>query len=218
MQNKRIVILVSGNGSNAQAIIEACQSNDIRGEVCAIISNRPTAFALQRAKKADIDAITIDHKAYDSRESFDHALQNKIDAYCPDIIVLAGFMRILTPGLVKHYHGKMLNIHPSLLPLYPGLNTHQRAIDNGDIKHGASIHFVTCELDGGPIIAQTEVSISPDDTSESLAKKVAQREWDIYPLVIAWYCSGRLRLEDDSVIFDDEKLSRNGLLHNEVTF
>ncbi|MFC3121788.1 phosphoribosylglycinamide formyltransferase [Agaribacter flavus] len=215
MPAKNIVILVSGNGTNAQAIIESCHQSKINAKVCAVISNRPSAYALNRAKAANIDAICIDHELFESREAFDETLRKQIDEYQPDLVVLAGFMRILSSQFVKHYEGKMLNIHPSLLPLYPGLNTHKRAIENKDTIHGASVHFVTGELDGGPVVIQAQVNIAKDDTPDTLATKVAEKEWEIYPLAIAWYCDGRLTTAKDKLILDGKTLSRNGILYNE---
>ena len=189
---KRIVVLISGSGSNLQAILDQCAKNLIHGHVVAVISNRPNVMGLQRAVKAGADAITIDHTRFDSRESFDSALMQRIDSYKPNLIVLAGFMRILTKPFVNHYIGRMINIHPSLLPKYPGLNTHQRAIEANDAKAGATVHYVTPELDGGPLIANSAVDIGPEDDKQSLNKKVLAVEHHLYPTVIQWICNGSL--------------------------
>lgn len=191
---KRIVVLISGSGSNLQAIIDQVHQTDVSGEIVAVISNRPNVKGLERAEKANIPALTLDHQAFESRENFDQALQQLIDSYEPDLVVLAGFMRILTPEFVQHYHGRMLNIHPSLLPDYKGINTHQRVIDDGKKEHGVSVHFVTAELDGGPVVTQAKVPVYPDDTAEILAKRVLVEEHKIYPEVISDFLHGNLTL------------------------
>jgi phosphoribosylglycinamide formyltransferase-1 len=168
------------------------------------------AFALERAKDASIPAITIDHKMFDGREHFDSALADEIDAPKPDVIVLAGFMRILSETFVNKYLGKLLNIHPSLLPKYPGLNTHQRAIDNNDAEHGTSIHFVTPELDGGPVILQAKVPVFEDDDVNELASRVLVQEHKIYPLVVNWLCNERIALNRMKVLFDGQELPECG--------
>lgn len=206
---KRIAILVSGSGTNAQAIIDKCRSGDIKGEVVAVISNRPDAFALERAKKANIEAITINHKEFAGRHEFDLCLAETLNQLSVDLVVLAGFMRILTPEFVSKFTGKMLNIHPSLLPKYPGLNTHQRAIDAQDLHHGASVHFVIPELDAGPIVIQSIVPIKASDNAESLATRVASTEWAIYPTAVAWFCENRLRLVNGDVTLDGKVLGDN---------
>jgi len=163
--SKKIVVLISGNGSNLQAVIDACEDKKINGDVVAVISNKPDVYGLERATNHNITANVVNHKSYDSREEYDEHLQVEIDKHQPDLVVLAGFMRILTPQFVEHYQGRMINIHPSLLPKYQGLNTHQRAIDAGDDVHGVSVHFVTAELDGGPVILQFSCSCSSTRTS-----------------------------------------------------
>jgi phosphoribosylglycinamide formyltransferase-1 len=203
---KRIVVLISGSGSNLQALIDQCQAGLIDGQITAVISNRPAVAGLQRAVKAGIDAITLDHKAFDSRASFDAELKRRIDQYEPDLVVLAGFMRILTDEFVTHYIGKMINIHPSLLPKYPGLNTHQRALEEGDSEAGATVHFVTPELDGGPLIAQSKVTITSGDTVMDLNKKVLAAEHVLYPTVVQWICAGRLTFAEGLPVFDGETL------------
>lgn len=192
MANKSIVVLISGSGSNLQAIIDAIASGQINGRIAAVLSNKADAFGLERAKTAGIPQIMINHNDYDNREDFDKAMIDAIDAYTPDLIVLAGFMRILTPVFVRHYQGRMFNIHPSLLPKYKGLHTHQRALDAGDTQHGCTVHFVTEELDGGPLAIQAPLSIQPTDTAESLQQRVHSMEHTIYPLAVEWFCAERL--------------------------
>ncbi|QSP94228.1 phosphoribosylglycinamide formyltransferase [Marinobacter salinisoli] len=202
----RIVILASGNGSNLQALISASQERDFPGKIVAVGCNRPQAFALERAAQANIETFVVDHTKYDTRDDFDRALMVEILRHNPDLIVLAGFMRILTTDFVRAFRGKLLNVHPSLLPKYTGLNTHQRALDAGDAIHGTSIHFVTEELDGGPVIAQAEVQIKPGDTAETLAERVQAKEHLLYPIVVRWLCEGRVQLGSDFVLFDGELL------------
>lgn len=208
---KRIVVLISGSGSNLQAIIDATLSGRIDGEVAAVLSNKAGVFGLERAANANIQTEVLDHKAFDSRESFDAAMMELIDSYSPDLVVLAGFMRILTPEFVRHYEGRMLNIHPSLLPKYKGLNTHQRALDAGDKEHGCTVHFVTEELDGGPSLVQGRVSIELDDTSDSLQQKVHVREHQIYPLAVEWFCAERVSWTPEGVIFDGQQTPAEGI-------
>lgn len=191
---KRIVVLISGSGSNLQAIIDQVHQTDVPAEIAAVISNRPDVKGLERAAKSGIKALTLDHKAFESREDFDQALQTLIDEYNPHLVVLAGFMRILTPEFVEHYHGRMLNIHPSLLPDYKGINTHQRVIDDGKKEHGVSVHFVTAELDGGPVIKQTRVPVYPDDTAEILANRVLEQEHILYPEIIIQFIQDKISL------------------------
>lgn len=203
----RILVLASGSGTNLQALIDASRERDFPGQIVAVGCNRPKAFALERAAQANIDTFTVDHTRYGSREEFDGALMAEIRRHNPDLIVLAGFMRILTTDFVQALRGTMINVHPSLLPRYTGLNTHQRALDAGEKVHGVSIHFVTEELDGGPVIAQAEVSVAPDDTPESLAEKVQQKEHVLYPIVVRWFCEGRIQLGSDYVVFDGQPLN-----------
>ena len=177
----RVVVLISGNGSNLQAIIDASRQDPGLYEVVAVISNREDAYGLERADREGISSAIVDHKAYETREAYDHALMQIIDAFEPELVVLAGFMRILTPEFVRHYADRMLNIHPSLLPKYKGLNTHQRAIDAGDKVHGCSVHFVTEALDDGPVVLQAEVPVLENDTAETLADRVHLQEHIIYP-------------------------------------
>ena len=207
---KSIVVLISGNGSNLQAILDRAAEGKIHGQVSAVISNKANAFGLQRAKDAGVPAIVLDHKSFESRESYDQALQQEIDRFSPDLVVLAGFMRILTDEFVMHYSGRMLNIHPSLLPKYKGLNTHQRAIDAGDDEHGLSVHFVTPELDDGPVIIQSKVPVFENDTADELASRVQQQERNIYPLVVDWYCQQRLLMKDNKAYLDGNLLAETG--------
>ncbi len=184
-ENKtRLVILISGRGSNMRSIIEAIDAQQIDATVSAVISNRPDAAGLDYAKAQSITTAVVDHKTFSDRDSFDKALAERIDDYKPDFVILAGFMRILTSGFVEHYRNKLINIHPSLLPKFKGLNTHQRAIDAGEKEHGASVHFVTAELDDGPVIMQAKVNILADDSAESLAARVLEQEHQLYPAAI----------------------------------
>lgn len=207
---KRIIVLVSGNGSNLQAIINACQNNLINGKIVAVISNKPDVYSLIRAKQANIPSHVINHKEFASREAFDHQLQLQIEQYQPDLIVLAGYMRILTPHFVQHYSGKMLNIHPSLLPKYPGLNTHRRAMEAGDKEHGTTVHFVTDELDGGPIILQAKVPIFDNDEEQDIVERVLAQEHQIYPLVIKWFCDDRLTMINGRAYLDQTMIPKSG--------
>ena len=195
--SSRIVVLISGSGTNLQAIIDAGKLTSYPGAVVGVVSNKSDAYGLIRAQHAEIDTVSLSHKDFESRESYDKALMIKIDQFSPDVIVLAGFMRILTPAFVQHYQGKLLNIHPSLLPKYQGLNTHQRAIDAGDKEHGVSVHFVTEELDGGPVILQAKVPVFDGDVSDDLAARVHEQEHRIYPLVVKWLCQKRLSMKTE---------------------
>lgn len=210
----RIVVLISGNGSNLQAIIDDIHDDEIEANIVAVISNKPDAYGLQRAEQAGIDAIVVNSKDSTSREEYDQQLKQAIDHYQPDLVVLAGFMRILSDEFVNHYHGRLINIHPSLLPKYQGLNTHQRVIDAGDTHHGASVHFVIPELDAGPLILQAEVAIHNDDTAETLAQRVHTQEHIIYPLVIKWFAEGRVKMVDNKTFKDGKELSHDAaMLH-----
>ena len=205
-RTKRIVVLLSGSGTNLQAILEASRQPDFGGRVVAVISNRPGAAGLGRARKAGVPAETLDHRAFARRESFDQALRTLIDRFRPDLVVLAGFMRILTDAFVAHYRGRLLNIHPSLLPRYPGLETHRRALEAGDPAHGATVHFVTEELDGGPPVIQVSLPVEPGETAETLAARVLAQEHRIYPVAIRWFCQDRLRLSAHGPLLDDARL------------
>ena len=205
-----LVVLISGTGSNLQAVIDACKSGKIHGHIAAVISNRADAYGLKRASAADIHTAVISNQDYADRAQYDAALMTEIDRHQPDLIVMAGFMRILTPAFVNHYAGRMLNIHPSLLPKYQGLHTHQKAIDAGDSEHGASVHFVTEELDGGPVILQAKVPVFAEDTAEELAQRVHVQEHQIYPLVINWFCQQRLVMKEGKAWLDGECLPLSG--------
>ncbi|PUB75386.1 MAG: phosphoribosylglycinamide formyltransferase [gamma proteobacterium symbiont of Ctena orbiculata] len=203
-----VVVLISGSGSNLQAIIDSA-GRDLPIEIRAVISNRPNVHGLQRAAESGIETAVLDHKAFPDRERYDRALMALIDSYSPALVALAGFMRILTPALVRHYAGRMFNIHPSLLPKYTGLHTHQRVLDAGDALHGASIHFVTEELDGGPLIVQAQVPVMAGDDADTLAARVLEKEHQIYPLAIRWFAENRLRLDENGdVRLDDRKLEQ----------
>ncbi|MDX1803608.1 MAG: phosphoribosylglycinamide formyltransferase [Alcanivorax sp.] len=206
----RLVVLISGSGTNLQAIIDASDKGELDAETVLVLSNRADAPGLQRAEQAGIATASLDHRAYHSREAFDQAMIEIIDAQQPDTVVLAGFMRILSPLFVRHYAGRLINIHPSLLPRYRGLNTHARALEAGDHEHGCSVHFVTEELDGGPLIAQASIPIAANDTVESLSKRVQQREHQLYPQVLQWRAQQRLQLTDTGVILDGKPLPKQG--------
>lgn len=210
----RVVVLISGSGSNLQALIDGMQKEELPIEIAAVISNRPAVLGLMRAEHAGIPALVLDHKQFDDRESFDQKLAQLIDSYQPDLVVLAGFMRILTTEFTRHYQGRMLNIHPSLLPKYQGLHTHQRVLDAGELEHGVTVHFVTAELDGGPSVIQAKISVEAGDDAASLAKRVQQQEHIIYPLAVKWFAEGRLRMNDNGVFLDNELLPPSGYLIN----
>lgn len=206
----RVVVLISGSGSNLQALIDGVADKSLPIELVAVISNRPDVLGLERAAKANIPAELLDHKTFADRESFDRALMEKIDSYQPDLVVLAGFMRILTPEFTQHYLGRMLNIHPSLLPKFQGLHTHQRAIDAGEKRHGVTVHFVTAELDGGPAIVQASVPVLASDDASSLAKRVQRQEHVIYPLAVKWFAQGDLRMIEGKSVLKGEPLPASG--------
>ena len=195
VQPIRLVVLISGNGSNLQAIIDEISHNNLPAQIVAVISNKADAFGLERAKKAGIEQRVLSHQDFASREQFDNALRSLIDSFQPDLVILAGFMRILSNQFVEHYLNKMMNIHPSLLPKYKGLNTHQRAIDAGEHEHGCSVHFVTPELDDGPVILQASVAIKESDTAETLAKRVHEQEHIIYPKAIRLFAENKIKLK-----------------------
>ena len=204
-----IVVLVSGNGSNLQAIIDAIAAGQLNARICAVISNTSDAYGLQRAQSAGIPGIVIEHENFQGRETFDEKLKACIEQYQPELIVLAGFMRILGDRFVQHFSGKMINIHPSLLPKYRGLHTHRRALDAGDKEHGLSIHFVSTELDGGPLILQVKVAVLADDTEESLAQRVLAQEHKTYPMVIQWVADKRLKLLGEQVMLDGKPVNKH---------
>jgi phosphoribosylglycinamide formyltransferase-1 len=199
---KNIVILISGRGSNMEAVVRAAQTEQWPARIAAVISNKADAKGLAFAASHGIPTAVVSNKDYPSREAFDAALQEVIDGFKPDLVVLAGFMRILTPGFVAHYEHRMLNIHPSLLPLFPGLHTHEQALASGLATHGATVHFVTAELDHGPLVDQASVPILPGDTAEVLAARVLEQEHVMYPRAIRWFVEGRLQVEDGKVNID----------------
>lgn len=203
----RLVVLISGRGSNLQAILDQAAHEELPVEVAAVISNRPGAHGLERARQAGVPALELDHKNFPDRPTFEAALIELIDRYRPDLVALAGFMRLLTAGFTDHYQGRLLNIHPSLLPRFRGLHTHERALAAGETEHGASIHFVTAELDGGPIIVQARVPVLPGDDPDTLAGRVLEQEHRLYPLAIRWFAEGRLRLDGERVWFDGKPLA-----------
>ncbi|HIP52562.1 MAG TPA: phosphoribosylglycinamide formyltransferase [Chromatiales bacterium] len=199
-----VVVLISGSGSNLQALIDRSQQ-DLPIEIRAVISNVADAYGLKRAERAGIPTEVLDHRRFPDRDAYDRALMTLIDHYQPGLVVLAGFMRILTPAFVQHYRGRLLNIHPSLLPRHRGLHTHRRALEAGDLTHGASVHFVTEELDGGPVILQVRVPVQSGDDEERLAARVLKQEHRIYPLAVGWFAQGRLHLTDDGIELDGKK-------------
>ena len=207
-----VVVLLSGTGSNLQALIDSTRTGDSPVRIAAVISNRSDAFGLQRASDAGIAIRSLDHKAFEGREAFDSALIELIDAFNPKLVVLAGFMRILSADFVRHYEGRLLNIHPSLLPKYKGMHTHQRARDAGDSEHGCSVHFVTEELDGGPLVVQAVVPVESDDSAQTLAQRVHTQEHRIYPLAVRWFAEGRLILGDQGALLDGQLLAASGHL------
>ncbi|MGE5451372.1 MAG: phosphoribosylglycinamide formyltransferase [Acidobacteriota bacterium] len=196
---KNIVILISGRGSNMEAIVQACIAQNWSARIAAVISNKASAGGLDFAARHGIATAVVDHKQFDSREAFDAELAKVIDGYQPDLVVLAGFMRILTEGFVRHYEGRLLNIHPSLLPAFPGLHTHERAIEAGCKLAGATVHLVTPELDHGPIVIQAAVPVLPNDTGDTLSARVLKQEHQIYPRAVRWFVDGALTVADGRV-------------------
>ncbi|AIR06425.1 MULTISPECIES: phosphoribosylglycinamide formyltransferase [Cedecea] len=207
---KHIVVLISGNGSNLQAIIDACQQKKINGTISAVFSNKADAFGLERAREAGIPAHALAASEFASREAFDRQLMQEIDAWAPDVVVLAGYMRILSPAFVARYSGRLLNIHPSLLPKYPGLHTHRQVLENGDEEHGTSVHFVTDELDGGPVILQAKVPVFEGDDEDEITARVQHQEHAIYPLVVSWFLDERLKMRHNAAWLDDVQLPPQG--------
>lgn len=213
MTRRRIAILISGRGSNMVSLIEAAGASDFPGEIALVLSNRPDAGGLERAKAAGIEALAIDHKAYSTRESFEQALDEALREREIDFICLAGFMRVLTSWFVERWEGRMINIHPSLLPLFRGTHTHQRALEEGVLVHGCTVHFVVPELDAGPIVAQVAVPVVPGDTEDSLAARVLAQEHVLYPQALRMICDGRAKLDDGRVLFA-ESWSSDGALRS----
>lgn len=204
-----VAVLISGNGTNLQALIDA--SEDANYRITAVISNNPDAYGLRRARDADIPTWTISHRDFNQRIEFDRALMARLDRIQPDLVVLAGFMRILSAEFVNHFSGRLLNIHPSLLPRYPGTDTHQRVLEAGDSEHGAAVHFVTEELDGGPVIAYSTVPVTPEDDASSLQEKVHREEYRLYPRVVTLFAEGRLKMTDGRAWLDGNALPAEGL-------
>ena len=204
----RIAVLVSGNGSNLQGLIDAQHGKQLSGQIVGVLSNKADAYALRRAEDANIATAVISHQNFPNRESFDVAMHQQLLAWQVDLVILAGFMRILTPEFVSKWQGKMLNIHPSLLPFYKGMNTHQRVLNTGDRLHGCTVHFVTAELDAGQSIAQSVIQVSLQDTAESLAQRVHQLEHFIYPQVVQWLCNGQLSWQQGQAYFNQKPLDR----------
>ncbi|MBM6580138.1 phosphoribosylglycinamide formyltransferase [Microvirga sp. BT689] len=213
MTRRRVAILISGRGSNMASLIEAARAPDFPAEIALVLSNRPDAAGLERAKAAGIAALAIDHKAFPDRESFDRALDAALGEHDIAFICLAGFMRVLTDGFVERWSGRMINIHPSLLPLYRGTQTHRRALEDGVLVHGCTVHFVVPELDAGPIISQAAVPVVPGDTQESLAARVVVQEHRLYPQALRMICDGTARLENGRVVFS-RRWDASGALHS----
>jgi phosphoribosylglycinamide formyltransferase-1 len=200
-----------------QAFVQACARQQLNANIAVVISNNPDAAGLDLARAAGLTTRTVDHRSFDSREDFDAALVSCLQEFSVDLVILAGFMRILTPVFIKPYAGRLLNIHPSLLPNYPGLNTHQRALEAGDSEAGVTVHFVTPELDGGPPILQARVVIEPGDTPEALASRVISREHSIYPLAASWFVDERLTLRDGKAWLDGKALGPTGIDYDRYT-
>jgi phosphoribosylglycinamide formyltransferase-1 len=211
-----LVILISGRGSNLEAILKAIEAGELRAQVTAVISSNADAPGLALAQRRHIDTLALDAADYPERSDYDRALQGLIEHFDPDLVVLAGFMRILTPDFVRHFQGRIINIHPSLLPALRGLRTHQRALAAGAQEHGASVHFVTEELDGGPVIAQVRVPVLADDDAATLAARVLREEHRLYPQTLRWLAEGRIRWDDEQLLFDDQPLTRPLQLEPEV--
>ena len=205
-------MLISGRGSNLDAIIEAVRTEELPVELCAVISNQPHAPGLWAARRHNIPTEVIDHRDFPDRNAFDRALMERIDRRQPQLVALAGFMRVLGPDFIDHYAGQLMNVHPSLLPAFPGLRTHERALAAGVKRHGATVHFVTHEIDNGPIIAQAEVPVLPGDTADILAARVLAEEHRIYPLAIRWFADGRLTVKDRRVLLDGRRHPNQGLV------
>lgn len=202
----KTAILISGSGSNLQSFIDRAAAGDSALDLCVVFSNNPDAYGLTRAQNAGIPTACVEHGQYDNREAFDRAVAGKLDEWQPELLVLAGFMRILSPWFVAHYAGRILNIHPALLPAYPGLNTHQRVLDAGDQWHGSTVHFVTEELDGGPRILQGKLAVDQNETADELCARVQALEHQIYPEAANWFGQGRLEFRGGEAWLDGERL------------
>lgn len=207
---KKFIVLISGDGSNLQAIIDAQQSGKISGQICAVICNNAEAYGLVRAQKAGIPSFVFSRKDYANNLAMDLAIAEKIEQLGAELIVLAGYMKILTPEFTQRFEGKILNIHPSLLPKYPGLNTYQRAIDAGESEHGMTIHFVNEQVDAGAVVLQAKVPIYPEDSVEEIMARVVEQEHRYYPLVVEWFCSGRLLAKNGKAYLDGNELAKTG--------
>ena len=203
-----IVVLISGSGSNLQAILDACRQGRVAGKVRGVLSNKADAYGLERARQAGVPVALVSHQEYPDRASFDRVMMSRIDGWEPDVVVLAGFMRILTPEFVQHFEGRLLNIHPSLLPLYKGLHTHRRVLAAGDRLHGCSVHYVNAELDGGPVVAQAVIRVQANDNEQTLSERVHKQEHRLYPLVLSWLASGRLAWRDGQPVLDGHAVSQ----------
>jgi len=201
--NYRIVVLLSGSGTTLQSMIDA----KLTADIVAVISNNKNAFGLERAKETNIPTQVLEHERFESREKFDANLQQLIDQYKPDLVVLAGFMRILSNPFVSHYAGRLINIHPSLLPKYKGMHTHQRVMDDAEPLHGSSVHFVNSELDGGPVLLQARLPVLPTDSVESLELRIKTKEHLIYPTAISWFAEGRIKLINNEIYMDGQKMN-----------
>ena len=216
MKPLAIVVLISGNGSNLQAIIDAIAQTKLNAVIKAVVSNKADAFGLERAKQAGISTEILTRKSAENREAYDIRLHALLETYQPELIVLAGFMRILSAEFVHHYSGKIINIHPALLPKYPGLDTHAQVIANGDTEHGISIHYVTDVLDGGPVICQARFTVNPEDNAQSLPLRIHKLEHKAYPLVINWLANAQLKLDENTVHLDDCPLNAHGYQLSEL--
>lgn len=216
-QRSPVVVLISGSGSNLQALIDGARQGSLPIVIRAVISNEADAFGLERARRAAIETRVLSHRDFHSREGYDYALATLIDGFEPDLVALAGFMRILTPAFVARYHGRMFNIHPSLLPKFRGLHTHRRALEGREGVHGASVHFVTEELDGGPVVLQARVPVESSDDPDRLAARVLEQEHRIYPQVVRWFAEGRLRLGEDGAPRLDGRVIDPPLILDELT-
>ena len=213
---KSIVILISGRGSNMESLLNGVAEGTLPVRVAAVISNRPEAKGLEAAAAQDVETCVVDHTRFDTREAFDAAMIKTIDSYSPDLVVLAGFMRILTDAFVRRYEGRLLNIHPSLLPSFPGLHTHRRALEEGVRVHGCTVHFVTPQLDHGPVVVQAAVPVLDGDDEATLAARVLVQEHQVYPMAVRWFAEERLRLVDGHVVFEAEQEPVGALISPQV--
>lgn len=207
---KKFVVLISGNGSNLQAIIDAQQSGKISGQICGVICNKANAYGLVRAEEAQIPTFVFSRKEYESNLAMDLAIAAQIESLGAELIILAGYMKILTPEFTQRFDGKILNIHPSLLPKYPGLDTYQRAMAAGETEHGTTIHFVNEEVDAGAIVLQAKVPIYPEDSVEDVQARVVEQEHQYYPLVVEWFCANRLVAKEGKAYLDGQQLPATG--------